>query len=79
MSLHLNGRSVVRLRRAAGTRIQCRAGLLWVSEYQRADDSVLRAGQALTVGSDCDVVLSGLPDAQVALVSQPAGHLELCP
>ena len=41
-------------------------------EYRQPDDSVLHAGEAITVGSDRDVVLSGLPDAQVALI-QVAG------
>lgn len=57
------------LRRASGVRIVCHAGTLWVSEYRRFDDSLLHAGESLTVGSNRDVVISGLPDAQVALLS----------
>jgi len=57
------------LKRASGVRIVCHAGTLWVSEYRRFDDSVLQAGETLTLGSNRDVVISGLPDAQVALLS----------
>jgi len=51
----------------------CTAGMsfrLGGGSYRRFDDSVLQAGESLTVHSDRDVVLSGLPDAQVALLSQ---------
>ncbi|WP_447917428.1 DUF2917 domain-containing protein [Achromobacter aegrifaciens] len=69
MSFHLAGGSAMLLKRASGMRIVCHAGTLWMSEYQRFDDSVLQAGDSITVGSDRDIVLSGLPDAQVALIS----------
>lgn len=69
MSFRLAGGSTMLLKRASGVRIVCHAGTLWVSEYRCFDDSVLQAGDSLTVGSDRDVVLSGLPDAQVALLS----------
>lgn len=71
MSFRLDGGSTMLLKRASGVRIVCRAGAVWISEYRRFDDSVLQAGDSLTVASDRDVVLSGLPDAQVALLSQP--------
>lgn len=67
------------LRRASGLRIECRAGTVWLSEYRRPDDSLLQAGESIIVASDRDVVLSGLPDAQVALVSQVPKPLELLP
>ena len=65
------------LRRASGLRIECRAGTVWLSEYRRPDDSLLQAGESIIVASNRDVVLSGLPDAQVALVSQVPKPLEL--
>jgi hypothetical protein len=67
MSFRLGSGSTMLLKRASGVRIVCHAGTVWVSEYRRFDDSVLQAGESLTVRSDRDVVLSGLPDAQVAL------------
>jgi len=67
------------LRRASGLRIECRAGTVWLSEYRRPDDSLLQAGESIIVVSNRDVVLSGLPDAQVALVSQVPKPLELLP
>ena len=77
MSFRLAGGSTMLLKRASGVRIVCHAGTLWISEYRRFDDSVLQAGESLTVGSNRDVVLSGLPNAQVALLSHP-GHPEFC-
>ncbi|WP_336729887.1 DUF2917 domain-containing protein [Achromobacter ruhlandii] len=71
MSFHLTRGSTMLLKRASGLRIECHAGTVWLSEYRCPDDSVLRAGESITVDSDRDVVLSGLPDARVALVSQP--------
>ncbi|MCP2518678.1 DUF2917 domain-containing protein [Achromobacter mucicolens] len=67
------------LKRASGVRIVCHAGALWISEYRRFDDSVLQAGQTLTVDSDRDVVISGLPDAQVALLSLGGGRCSVPP
>lgn len=69
MSFRFDGGSTMLLKRASGVRIVCRAGTVWISEYRRLDDSVLQAGDSLTVDSDRDVVLSGLPNAQVALLS----------
>ncbi|MFY3891922.1 DUF2917 domain-containing protein [Achromobacter xylosoxidans] len=77
MSFRLARGSTMLLRRASGLRIECHAGVVWLSEYRRPDDSVLQAGQSLVVASDRDVVLSGLPDAQVALVSPVPHSLEL--
>ncbi len=74
MSFRLAGGSTMLLKRASGVRIVCHAGTLWISEYRRFDDSVLQAGETLTVHSNRDVVISGLPDAQVALLSQGWGE-----
>ena len=70
MSFRLAEGSTMLLKRASGVRIVCHAGTLWISEYRRFDDSVLQAGESLTVDSNRDVVISGLPDAQVALLSR---------
>ncbi|WP_116522297.1 DUF2917 domain-containing protein [Achromobacter insuavis] len=79
MSFRLTRGSTMLLRRASGLRIECRAGTVWLSEYRRPDDSLLQAGESIIVVSDRDVVLSGLPDAQVALMSQVSQPLELLP
>ncbi|WP_459616590.1 DUF2917 domain-containing protein [Bordetella sp. 2513F-2] len=67
MSFALGRGSVVRLRRAAGARIVCRTGALWLSEYRPGADRVLRAGESVLVASRRDVVLSGLPQACIAI------------
>lgn len=79
MSFRLARGSTMLLRRAAGLRIECQAGTVWLSAYRRPDDSVLQAGESIIVDSDRDVALSGLPDAQVALMSQVSQPLELLP
>ncbi|WP_232468099.1 DUF2917 domain-containing protein [Bordetella genomosp. 13] len=70
MSFSLPPGAAVKLRRAVGVRILCRTGTLWVSEYRRAEDLVLQAGQCAQVGSDSAIVLSGLPSAEVE-IQQP--------
>ncbi|MDM9558385.1 MULTISPECIES: DUF2917 domain-containing protein [Bordetella] len=72
MSLALPGRAAVRLRPAPGMRILCESGTLWVSQYRCREDHVLGAGQAVQVRGNRDIVLSGLPDARVALILEPA-------
>lgn len=65
VSLALAPGETLRLARARGARLVCRAGTLWVSEYRRGEDCVLLAGESLRVGSDHALVLSGLPRATV--------------
>ncbi|BAO71133.1 DUF2917 domain-containing protein [Bordetella bronchiseptica] len=68
MSFALGAGSTMLLRRAAGLRIACLAGTVWLSEYRCAQDSILAPGASVVVQSDHDVVLSGLPYGQVALI-----------
>ncbi|MCF7767393.1 MAG: DUF2917 domain-containing protein [Achromobacter pulmonis] len=77
MSFRLAQGSTMLLRRASGVRIVCHAGTVWMSEYRCRDDSVLQAGESIIVASNRDVVLSGLPQAQVALISRVSPSLEL--
>lgn len=68
MSFTLPRGTAMRLKRAAGARIVCRGGTLWMSQYRPGEDRVLAAGQSVRVDGDHDVVLSGLPQAQVELL-----------
>jgi len=68
MSFTLPRGTAMRLKRAAGARIVCRGGTLWMSRYRGGEDMVLAAGQSVRVDGDQDVVLSGLPQAQVELL-----------
>jgi len=59
---------VARLRRASGTRLEARAGHLWITQDGELDDRVLEAGDSWTVPSDADVVVSAFRgDAWLAL------------
>lgn len=68
MSFMLPRGTAMRLKHAAGARIVCRGGTLWMSQYRRGEDTVLAAGQSVRVDGDHDVVLSGLPQAQVEVL-----------
>lgn len=72
MSMALSGRAAVRLRRTGGLRILCESGAVWISEYRCRVDHVLGAGDAVQLRGHRDIVLSGLPDARVALILEPA-------
>ncbi|MDQ8034677.1 DUF2917 domain-containing protein [Bordetella genomosp. 1] len=69
MRFTLDRRSTLVLKRAAGTRILCLGGTVWLSEIRPAADCVLGTGQSKLLDNDRDVVLGGLPDAQVAILS----------
>jgi len=71
MSLALPARAAVRLRRGRGLRILCESGTVWVSEDRCREDHVLGAGDAVRVRGNRDIVLSGLPEARVALILEP--------
>ncbi|WP_026639811.1 MULTISPECIES: DUF2917 domain-containing protein [Bordetella] len=70
MSMALT-RDPVRVRRVPGLRILCQAGVAWVSEYRCRDDYVLGAGDTVRLRGNRDIVMSGLPDARVALFLEP--------
>lgn len=65
LTLMLAPRTVLRLSAGRCRHIECRTGLLWLSDAPAGADHVLAAGQALQVSSD--VVLSGLPWATIAV------------
>lgn len=71
MSLALAARAAVRLRRGQGLRILCESGVAWVSEDRCRVDHVLGAGDTVRLRGNRDIVLSGLPDARVALILEP--------
>jgi len=71
MSFGLPRGATVLLKHAAGARIVCRAGTLWMSEYRCHDDQVLSTGQSVVVGGNHDVVLSGLPQARAEVIESP--------
>jgi len=65
LTLTLAPRTALRLPAGVCRHIECRTGLLWLSDAPAGADHVLAAGQALQVSSD--VVLSGLPWATIAV------------
>lgn len=65
LTLMLAPRTVLHLSAGKCRHIECRTGLLWLSDAPAGADHVLAAGQALQVSTD--VVLSGLPWATVCV------------
>jgi|GEM_PF-3258349 len=65
LTLMLAPRTALHLSAGKCRHIECRTGLLWLSNAPAGADHVLAAGQALQVSTD--VVLSGLPWATVCV------------
>lgn len=59
--------SLVSVRDGAGTRVLCRSGSLWVTQEGELKDTVVRAGEILTIGKPGRTVISALEGASLAL------------
>lgn len=59
--------SLVSMRDGAGTRILCRTGILWVTQEGEIKDTVVRAGEVLTIRRPGRTVISALEAASLAL------------
>ncbi|CAN0437718.1 unnamed protein product, partial [Phaeothamnion confervicola] len=53
---------------AAGTRIACADGTLWITQYADTRDIVLRAGDSFVVDRDGKVVVSAVSDSVFAAI-----------
>ena len=72
-----------RLRSAAGRRVECLNGVIWITQDGDRRDIVLEAGDAFTFDRDDDVLLSALADSRYVLLAAcapevtapaPSGH-----
>jgi hypothetical protein len=54
---------------AAGTRIACADGALWITQYTDARDIVLHAGQSFVVDRDTKVIVSALETSIVSIAA----------
>ena len=71
--LHLASGQVARLAGAAGTVVESRRGLVWITQDGDLDDRVLEAGQSWTVPGSTDVVVSALRGEATVTLRPEAG------
>jgi hypothetical protein len=64
--------SVLAVQDGAGTRILCRTGSLWVTQEGEVKDSVVRAGEVLTIRRPGRTVISALEAASLMLMGPEA-------
>jgi hypothetical protein len=69
--IELEYRATVPLEDAAGTRIDCLRGRIWITEHRSTGDIVLDAGQSYEVSHDGVAVVQALREALIAF-SAPA-------
>jgi hypothetical protein len=67
-TLTLTPASVLSVQDGAGTRIVCRSGSLWVTQEGEVKDSVVRAGEVLTIRKPGRTVVSALDTASLMLM-----------
>lgn len=64
--------SVLAVQDGAGSRILCRTGSLWVTQEGEVKDSVVRAGEVLTIRRPGRTVISALETASLMLMGPEA-------
>ena len=66
-TLTLSPGSLLTVQDGAGTRVLCRSGNLWVTQEGDIKDSVVRAGEILTVRKPGRTIISALESASLSL------------
>ncbi|MEO8005040.1 MAG: DUF2917 domain-containing protein [Betaproteobacteria bacterium] len=67
-TLTLSPSSVLAVQEGAGTRVLCRTGCLWVTQEGEVKDSVVRAGEVLTIHRPGRTVISALETSTLLLL-----------
>lgn len=67
----LEADNFLRLQRCKGTRVECRAGSLWITQDRDAKDYILGPGQTLELEHDGDAIVFALLQSELML-SEPA-------
>jgi hypothetical protein len=65
--IELENRGIVPVEDAAGTRIDCLRGRIWITEHRSTGDIVLEAGQSYEVSRDGVAVVQALREARITL------------
>lgn len=67
-TLTLTPSSVLAVQDGTGTRVLCRTGSLWVTQEGEVKDSVVRAGEVLTIHRSGRTVISALETSTLMLL-----------
>lgn len=73
-SMEVRRKQVLLLRDAAGARLRCTRGSLWLTQDGGGQDIVLAPGDCFTVERDGLTLVSALKDGSVLIASAPARH-----
>lgn len=65
--IELEHRGIVPIKDAAGARIDCLRGRIWITEHESTDDIVLEAGKSYQISRGGNVVVQALRKALVGL------------
>lgn len=69
--ISLDKRQVAVLREAAGTRITCLSGMLWITQDREGSDWMLRPGEEITLDRNGKTVIEALRPSEARL-TEPA-------
>jgi Protein of unknown function (DUF2917) len=67
-TLTLPPTGVISVQDGAGTRIRCLSGVLWVTQEAELKDSIVRAGDVLTLHKPGRTVISALEQASLTFI-----------
>jgi len=67
-TLTLSPESLLSVKDGAGTRILCRSGCLWVTQEGEMKDSVVEAGEVLTIRRPGRTLISALEASSLTLI-----------
>lgn len=73
-SLEVRREQVLSLRNAAGVKLRCTRGSLWLTQEDGGQDIVLAPGECFTVERDGLTLVCALKDGSVLIASAPARH-----
>jgi len=71
----LSPASVIAVQDAAGSRVLCRSGILWVTQEGELRDSIVRAGEVLTLRKPGRTVIGALEAASLTLMRPETGNV----
>jgi hypothetical protein len=71
-TINLARDGLIALRDAAGTRVFCQAGSLWITQEGEVKDAVLDSGEAFTVRNGGLTVITALRTSALALLEAPS-------
>jgi Protein of unknown function (DUF2917) len=72
--LEIERRGIASVNAAAGTRIACLRGLIWITEAGAEDDIVLRAGESRMISHEGVAVVQSLREGALVEMRAPTTH-----